>query len=62
MFICGDDEAAKQLAANLAEDLGFEPEDAGPLSNAKVLEEMVKVWGALSRRHGRGIGFALSRE
>ncbi|MEP6681476.1 MAG: NAD(P)-binding domain-containing protein [Chloroflexota bacterium] len=60
MFICGDDEDAKRVAAGLATDLGFEPEDVGPLSNANALEGMVKVWLALAARHGRSIGFALT--
>ncbi len=60
MFICGDDADAKQVAAGLATDLGFEPEDVGPLSNAKALEGMVKIWLALAASHGRSIGFALS--
>jgi predicted dinucleotide-binding enzyme len=62
MFVAGDDPEAKKVAMALAGELGFEPEDAGPLANAKVLEDMVKVWGALSKTHGRGVGFALSRE
>ncbi len=61
MFICGDDDEAKAIAAGLASDLGFEPEDVGPLSNAKALEEMVRVWLALAARHGRSIGFALTQ-
>jgi hypothetical protein len=37
-----------------------EREDAGPLANAKALEEMVRIWLALARRHDRTIGFAIS--
>jgi predicted dinucleotide-binding enzyme len=40
---------------------GFDPQDAGPLPNAKILEDMVKVWFELTRVHGRGVGFALSK-
>lgn len=32
MFICGDDAAAKRTVGGLAEALGFEPVDAGPLT------------------------------
>ena len=60
MFVAGDDEEAKRIALDLAAELGFRPEDAGPLSNARALEGMVKVWLALAERHGRGIGFAIS--
>jgi 8-hydroxy-5-deazaflavin:NADPH oxidoreductase len=61
MFVAGDDAEAKRTAMTLATELGFEAEDAGGLANAKPLEEMVKVWLALTAAHGRGIGFALSR-
>jgi hypothetical protein len=40
MFYCGDDAEAKKVAAGLAEDLGFEPVDAGPLSEARSLEPL----------------------
>jgi predicted dinucleotide-binding enzyme len=60
MFVAGDDPDAKRVAMDLAAELGFQPEDAGPLANAKPLEEMVKVWLALTRKHGRGVGFAVS--
>jgi predicted dinucleotide-binding enzyme len=60
MFVAGDDPDAKRVALELAADLGFRPEDAGGLANTKPLEEMVKVWLALSQVHGRGVGFALS--
>ena len=60
MFVAGDDPEAKRVAMLLASEIGFLPEDAGGLSNAKPLEEMVKVWLALTQAHGRGVGFALS--
>lgn len=62
MFVAGDDPEAKRVAMTLATEIGFEAEDAGPLANAKALEEMVRVWLALTQAHGRRIGFALSRE
>jgi predicted dinucleotide-binding enzyme len=61
MFVAGDDADAKRVAMGLATEIGFEAEDAGGLVNAKPLEEMVRVWIALTQRHGRTIGFALSR-
>jgi predicted dinucleotide-binding enzyme len=60
MFVAGDDAEAKAIAMGLAAELGFRAEDAGSLSNAKPLEEMVKVWLALSKQHGRQVGFAIS--
>ncbi len=61
MFVAGDDPDAKRVAMGLAAEIGFEPEDAGGLSNARPLEEMVRVWIALTQTHGRTVGFALSR-
>jgi hypothetical protein len=43
MFYAGDDAGAKQTAAKLAEDLGFDPVDAGPLANARYLETLAAV-------------------
>jgi hypothetical protein len=38
MFYCGDDRSANQVAHGLADEIGFEPIDAGPLRNARYLE------------------------
>ena len=63
MFYAGDDAAAKQTAARLATDLGFDPVDAGPLANARFLESLAAFWGALAygQKMGRGIAFRLLR-
>ncbi len=61
MFVAGDDPEAKQVALDLAAEIGFQAEDAGPLANAKTLEGMVRVWLAVAQRHGRTVGYALSR-
>jgi predicted dinucleotide-binding enzyme len=61
MFVAGDDPEAKRVAMGLATEIGFEAEDAGPLANAKALEEVARVWLALTEVHGRRVGFALSR-
>jgi 8-hydroxy-5-deazaflavin:NADPH oxidoreductase len=63
MFYAGDDAAAKQTAARLAADLGFDPIDAGPLANARFLEMLAGLWVALAfgQEMGRGIAFRLLR-
>ena len=40
VFYAGDDEGAKRTVRSLIESMGFEPVDAGPLSNARYLEPM----------------------
>ncbi len=60
MFVCGDDERAKAKVCRLAEDLGFEPYDWGPLSGARYLEPMAMVWIVPGRAQGRGPNFAFA--
>lgn len=60
MFVAGDDSDAKEAAISLAREIGFNPFDAGPLANAKPLEEMVRVWLALAQGKSRRIGFAVT--
>src|SRR5512147_2991614 len=38
LIFCGDDEDAKKAVARLIRDVGFEPEDAGPLEMARYAE------------------------
>lgn len=61
MFYCGDDAAAKSVAKRLAADLGFDPIDAGPLENARLLEPlaMLWIWLAVKGGIGRDIAFRL---
>jgi predicted dinucleotide-binding enzyme len=62
MFYCGDDAAAKAVAARLAADLGFDPVDAGPLANARLLEPLAMLWIHLAiAGRGREIAFKLMR-
>jgi predicted dinucleotide-binding enzyme len=58
MFYCGNDEGAKVIAAQLAADLGFEPVDAGPLSQARLLEQLAMLWISLAVFGGLGPDFA----
>ena len=61
MFYCGDDTDAKRIAASLARDIGFDPVDAGPLSNARLLEPVAMLWIWLAIQGGmdRAFGFRL---
>src|SRR5262249_11789868 len=63
MPYCGDDPGAKAVAAQLAKELGFEPLDAGPLSNARLLEPLAMLWIYLAMHMGLGtdFGFKLLR-
>jgi len=58
MFICGDDAQAKAAVTQLAEDLGFDVADVGPLSTARYLEPLAMVWIRLALVQGRGRNFA----
>lgn len=61
MFYAGDDAQAKQIAAQLASDLGFEPIDAGSLAVSKFLETLAVFWGQLAygQSMGRNIAWRL---
>lgn len=61
MFVCGNHEISKSLVMRLAEDLGFDAVDAGPLSNARLLEPLGMLWTYLASKHDQGnhIGFKL---
>ena len=63
MFYCGDDAAAKQTVGPLVEQLGFEAIDAGPLSQARLLEPFALLWISLAYAQGQGreIAFKLLR-
>jgi len=63
MLLCGDDAAAKQVAAQLASDIGFDPVDVGPLSESRTLEEFCVLWLqlAVAGGLGRDIAFRLMR-
>jgi len=58
MLYCGDDAKAKQVAAQLATELGFEPYDVGPLTEARLLEPFALVWIHLAVQQKMGPGFA----
>jgi predicted dinucleotide-binding enzyme len=58
MLYCGDDAQAKKVAAQLATELGFEPYDVGPLTEARLLEPFALVWIHLAVQQKMGTGFA----
>lgn len=61
MFVCGDHEISKSLVIRLAEDLGFDAQDSGPLANARLLEPLAMLWTYIASIHDQGnnIGFKL---
>lgn len=60
-FFCGDDAQAKAVVARLSRDIGFEPVDCGPLTNARLLEPLAILWMQLAsaRDYGPDIAFKL---
>lgn len=58
MFYAGNDVEAKQVAAQLAADIGFEPIDAGTLAASKFLETLAIFWGQLA--YGQGVGRSIA--
>lgn len=63
MCVCGDEEPARKTVLGLAADVGFEPVDFGPLSQARLLEPwaMLWIWLAFRGDAGREFGFARLR-
>jgi len=58
MFYCGDEADAKQVVAKLIGDLVFEPVDAGPLKQARLLEPFALLWISMAFAQGMGRDFA----
>ncbi|HEX3548057.1 MAG TPA: NAD(P)-binding domain-containing protein [Mycobacterium sp.] len=58
MFICGDDDVAKQVTGELVSQLGFESVDAGDLTLARLLEPYALIWIHLALRRGFGTNYA----
>jgi len=61
MFVAGDDAAKKPSVLKLVSDLGFAAIDAGPLTNARLLEPLAMLWidQAFARGRGRDFAFAV---
>ncbi len=60
MFFCGDDARAKSAVSALANEIGFEPIDAGPLTCARYLEPLAMLIIQLGHKQGMGTNIALS--
>lgn len=52
-FVAGDDAAARSTVMELARDIGFDPVNAGPLRNARLLEPL----GVLNVQLGYVLGY-----
>ena len=57
-FICGDDSGAKSIVRKLAMEMGFDVLDVGPLSNARLLENLALLWIELAFRQEMGPNIA----
>ena len=58
LFYCGDEAPAKKTVHQLAEDIGFDPQDAGGLKQARLLEPFALLWISLAFQQGWGREFA----
>ncbi|MBX5494840.1 MAG: hypothetical protein IRZ15_05855 [Bryobacteraceae bacterium] len=61
LFAAGDDQGAKEQVLAMGRDIGFDPVDAGPLRNARLLEPLasLNIQLAFSVKMGTQIGFKL---
>ncbi|WP_218082048.1 NADPH-dependent F420 reductase [Anthocerotibacter panamensis] len=57
MFLCGDDVTAKQTAAGLVAELGFDVIDTGALFTARYLEPLAMLWIHMAVKGGWGPDF-----
>lgn len=63
MFVAADDPEAKQTAMELANQIGFDAQDAGPLMAARDLEHLAALWIRMAYGLGQGpdIAYTLLR-
>jgi hypothetical protein len=61
LFVAGDNETAKDHVRGLGRDIGFDPVDAGPLTNARWLEALgyLNIQLGFMVKMGTNIGFTL---
>ena len=64
IFICGDDETAKQKVSKLAADLGYDPIDVGALNSARLIEPlgMLNITLGYFKKMGTNICFRVMRK
>lgn len=60
MPVCGDDADARRQVMALAERIGFDAVDAGPLAAARYLEPFAMTWIHLALKQGLGRDFAFA--
>ena len=60
LLVAGDEAGKKPVVMELVGMLGFEPVDAGPLKNARLLEPFAMVWIDQAMKRGRGRNFAFA--
>ena len=58
LVYCGDDASAKEIAAKLIRDIGFDPADAGPLRIARYIEPFSMLVGQLAYEGSDGPALA----
>lgn len=60
-FYCSNFDNAKAVVVQLATEMGFDPIDAGPIKNARLLEPMAALWTQLAfvTHHGTATAFKL---
>ena len=63
MFVAGDDADAKAVVTGLVRELGFEPQDAGGLISARLLEPFGMLWinQSIYQNAGRNWAFGMIR-
>jgi len=60
MFVAGDDNDARKVVLGLASDIGFDSQDAGPLSQCRYLEPLAMLWITMSNKYGAGRNWAFA--
>jgi predicted dinucleotide-binding enzyme len=54
MFICGNDQGAKDIVRGIVEKFGWEAIDIGGIEEARLLESLAMLWIRYYMRSGNG--------